>query len=96
MDHLDVAPLTLVFRFVVAVGCRLPSRCQEGLDVADDAGQQTQETKVFAEAASGVLFGMGGLVQGESDRERGLGLVQVGDVLDERVLGAGVDEAERG
>jgi hypothetical protein len=52
VDHLDVASLGAVFAVWAGVGLWW---CQQGLDVVNDAGQQTQEAEVFAEAAAGFL-----------------------------------------
>jgi hypothetical protein len=88
VDHVGVFAFGAVF-WIGAGG-------EQCLDVVDDAGQQAQEAEFFAEAAAGFLFGVGGLVEGEGDGEGGVGFVEVGDVVDEGVLGACVDEAERG
>jgi hypothetical protein len=87
VDHVDVPSLGAVLR--------LGTGGEQCLDVADDAGEEAQETEFFAEAAAGFLFGVGGLVEGEGDGEGGLGFVEVGDVVDEGMLGSCVDEAER-
>lgn len=40
------------------------------------------------------MFGVVGVVEGEGEGEGGVGFVEVGDVVEEGVLGAGVDVAE--
>ncbi|MGW0916770.1 hypothetical protein ACWD1Z_34380 [Streptomyces sp. NPDC002784] len=70
----------------VVVG--LGARGEECLDVADDAGQQADEAEFLTESSAGLLFGVGCLVEGEGDGEGGVGFAEVGDVVDERVLGA--------
>ncbi len=96
MDHLTVVSLG----GVLCVGGRGVGVCgfraQEGLHVLDDAWQEAQESEIFAEASACFLFRVGGLVEGEGEGQGGACFVEVGDVVDEGVLGAGVDVAECG
>ncbi|GHF99935.1 hypothetical protein GCM10018777_08070 [Streptomyces albogriseolus] len=79
MDHAYVASFGVFFVGVV-VGCGCVGWGEQGLDVLDDAGQEAEESEVFAEAAACLLFGAVGVVEGEGEGEGGVGFVEVGDV----------------
>src|SRR5690606_1875686 len=95
VDHAYVASFG-VFFVGVGVGCGGVGWGEQGLDVLDDAGQEAEESEVFADVAGCLLCGVVGVVGGEGEGEGGVGFVEVGDVVDEGVLGAGVDVAEGG
>lgn len=87
MDQGDTVALGAV---IVGVG----GRREKGLDVANDAGEQPDEAEFFTEFTAGLLFRVGRLVEGEGDGEGVFSFVEVGNVVDEGVLSACVDEAE--
>lgn len=78
VDHAYVASFGVFF-----VGCGGVGWGEQGLDVLDDAGQEAEESEVFAEAVACLLFGVVGVVEGEGEGEGGVGFVEVGDVVDE-------------
>lgn len=67
---------------------------EEVLDVGDDAGQEFEQAQMFAEGDAGGAFGVGGAVEGEGEGDGEFGFVEVGDVVDERLLVAAVYVAE--
>ncbi len=86
VDHL----LHRVGGFVGVVGI------EELLNVGDDAWKQLEEAQFLAERASRFALGVGRCVEGEGERDGELRLVEVGDVVDEGLLVATVDESEGG